>query len=350
MVLAAGEGPERPELHVRTGERSALVGLHAGASRTAQGHDQKSGDAHDQRRLSEARGGGGCENFSHRGASSRVLLTRAVRGVSLERTAVGVGLRPPFYGHVHKHAPAVGFFEVISENFLDPRSPASAHLARIADRYPIVLHGVTLNLLGPEPLDEAYLDQISRLADRVRAPYVTDHLCWTGAHGVTHHDLLPVPYTEEIADLAAERATYVQRRLGRPFGLENLSSYVELADSTMTEWEFYTRVVQAADVGFMLDVNNVYVSSVNHGFDPRTYIDRIEGSRVLQIHLAGHSREPSGLIVDTHDAPVCDEVWDLYRYTWQRLGPVPTLVEWDAKIPPMPQVLAELDRAREVRG
>lgn len=264
-------------------------------------------------------------------------------------SALGVGLRPAHYGFVREHQPDVGFFEVISENYLDPESPASRRLAPIAERYPIVLHGVTLDLLGHAPLDEHYLDQLCRLADRVDAPYVTDHLCWTGAHGTTHHDLLPVPYTADLAELAAERACYVQRRLGRPFGLENLSSYVELTDSTMTEWEFYARVVRDADCWFMFDINNVYVSSVNHGFDAKAYVDAINPARVLQMHLAGHSRETSGIIVDTHDAAVCDEVWDLYAYAYRR-GPARTMLEWDARIPAMPEVLAELDKAKQVRA
>ena len=263
--------------------------------------------------------------------------------------ALGAGLRPVHYAHVFEQQPAVDFFEVISENYLDPETPASRRLARVAERYPIVLHGVTLNLLGHAPLDEHYLDQVCRLADRVDAPYVTDHLCWTAAHGTAHHDLLPVPYTAELAELAAERACYVQRRLGRPFGLENLSSYVELADSTMPEWEFYARVVRDADCWFMFDINNVYVSSVNHGFDARTYVDAVNPSRILQIHLAGHSREPTGMIVDTHDRAVCDEVWELYAYAYRR-GAAPTMIEWDARIPPMPELLSELERARQVRA
>lgn len=266
------------------------------------------------------------------------------------RTALGLGLRPPFYAHIYEHRPDVDFFEVISENYLDPAAPSSAHLARIGERYPIVLHGVTLNLLGHEELDGDYLDRVRRLADRIDAAYVTDHLCWTAAHGISHHDLLPVPYTEALVELAAERACHVQRRLGRPFGIENLSSYVELADSTMSEWEFYTRVVREADCWFMLDINNVFVSSVNHRFDARRYVDAVDFARVLQVHLAGHTREPSGLLVDTHDRSICDEVWQLYAYAWRRHGPFPTLIEWDAEIPSMPVVLAELDRAREIRA
>lgn len=279
-----------------------------------------------------------------------MLAVDAVLASDLGRVALGIGLRPVHYADICQHWPELDFFEVISENYLDPGSPASGHLARIAERYPIVLHGVTLNLLGHEPLDEGYLDRLCSLADRIGASYVTDHMCWTGVHGVTHHDLLPVPYREELVELAAERACYVQRRLGRPFGLENLSSYVEFDDSTMTEWEFYTRVVREADCWFMLDINNVHVSSVNHRFDARTYIDAVDFARVLQVHLAGHTREPNGIIVDTHDRAVCDDVWELYAHAWRRGGPFPTLVEWDSEIPAMSAVIAELDRARRVRA
>jgi hypothetical protein len=189
---------------------------------------------------------------------------------------------------------------------------------------------------------------VARLADDGAAAFVSDHLCWTGAHGVSHHDLLPTQYTEALVDLAATRAAHVQRRLGRRFALENLSSCVTFAASTMDEATFYRRVVDAAGCGFMLDVNNVYVSSQNHGFDPR-YLAAIDLGRVVQVHLAGHTRQPDGLIIDTHDQPICDDVWALYAATWRR-GPCPTLIEWDARIPPLATVLAEADRARRVRA
>ncbi|MCL2449476.1 MAG: DUF692 domain-containing protein, partial [Polyangiaceae bacterium] len=153
----------------------------------------------------------------------------------------------------------------------------------------------------------------------------------------------------EMVELAAERAHAVQQRLGRPFGLENLSTYVEFEASAMTEWEFYTSVIRQSGCWAMLDVNNVYVSSENHGFDPRDYLQAIDFSRVLQVHVAGHAREPDGMIVDTHDHPVCDDVWALYAFAWQLGGPFPTLLEWDARIPPMPEVLAELSKAEEAR-
>lgn len=268
----------------------------------------------------------------------------------LARDALGLGLRLPYYDHLFEHWPELDYFEVISENFLGEAAAPAHHLTRIAERYPIVLHGVGLNLLGSEPLDEHYLDRLCRLADRVNAPFVTDHLCWTGHAGMRHHDLLPAPYVPELVEMGAARAAYVQQRLGRPFGLENLSSYVAFRRSTLTEWDFYSRVVEAADCWFMLDVNNVYVSSQNHGFAAEEYLAAIDFSRVLQVHIAGHVREPSGLIVDTHDHPVCDEVWDLYRQAWRRGGPFPTLLEWDAHIPSLPVALDELFKARSVRG
>ncbi len=270
--------------------------------------------------------------------------------VTIARDALGVGLRPPHVGYVIERAPAVDYFEVISENFMGPAAGPLARLDAVRARYPVVLHGVGLNLLGHAPLDERYLDDLCRLADRVDAPFVTDHLCWTGAHGLSHHDLLPLPYTPDLVELAAERAASVQRRLGRPFGVENLSSYVSFRRSTMTEWDFYAAVVREAGCWFMLDVNNVYVSSRNHGFDPSAYLDAIDFSRVLQVHVAGHSAEEGGTIVDTHDHAVDAAVWALYADAWRRGGPFPTLLEWDAKIPSMPELLAELAKAREARA
>jgi uncharacterized protein (UPF0276 family) len=283
----------------------------------------------------------------HLSSEARERVERA-RGIPSE--ALGVGLRIPHYRYVFEQEPPVDYFEIISENFLGSGRTPRARLERVRARYPVVLHGVGLNLLGHAPLDEDYLDRLCRLADTVGAPFVTDHLCWTGAHGLSHHDLLPVPYTEDLIELAAERAAYVQRRLGRPFGIENLSSYVAFESSRMTEWDFYSAVVRQADCWSLLDVNNIYVSSQNHGFDPDAYLAAIDFSRVLQVHLAGHAREPNGTIVDTHDHPVASAVWALYARAWKLGGPFPTLLEWDARIPPMPDVLAELGKAREARG
>lgn len=276
-------------------------------------------------------------------------MPRHGHALRLPAEALGLGLRLPYYGYLFEHWPDVGYFEIISENFLGPSLPPRQKLARVRARYPVVLHGVGLNLLGHAPLDDAYLDQLCRLADEMDSPFVTDHLCWTGAHSVTHHDLLPTPYVPELVEYAAERAARVQRLLGRPFGLENLSSYVEFERSTMTEWDFYAAVVRESGCHFMLDVNNIHVSSENHGFDPLEYLGAIDFTRVLQVHLAGFAREQEGTLVDTHDHHVSKEVWSLYAEAWKRGGPFPTLLEWDDRIPEMPVVLAELERAREIR-
>ncbi|MGC4088067.1 MAG: DUF692 domain-containing protein [Polyangiaceae bacterium] len=269
--------------------------------------------------------------------------------IGLPRDALGLGLRIPHYAYLFEQWPELGYLEILSENFLSDAWPPRAQLERVRGRYPIVMHGVGLNLLGHEDLDARYLDELCRLADYVDAVFVSDHLCWTQAHAVSHHDLLPTPYTSDLVELAARRAELVQRRLGRPFGIENLSSYVEFERSTLSEWDFYAQVVRESGCHFMLDVNNVYVSSQNHGFDPERYLSAIDFSRVLQVHLAGHTREANGSVIDTHDQPVCDAVWALYRKAWQLGGPFPTLLEWDDRIPPMPVALAELEKARAVR-
>lgn len=181
-------------------------------------------------------------------------------------------------------------------------------------------------------------------------PYFTEHLCWSASGGHPHHDLLPAPYDAELIPYVAARARFVQDFLGVPFGIENLSSYLAWGRSTMPEWEFYRRVVDESGTWTMLDINNVYVSSVNHGFDPRDYLASVRWDRVLQVHLAGHLVRPDGLRHDTHDRPVAPEVWALYREAWAMGGPFPTLLEWDEHIPPLADVLAEVARAREIRG
>lgn len=267
----------------------------------------------------------------------------------IPRDALGLGLRPALYPYLFEHWPKVDYFEIISENFMGPAELPQKNLSKVLRRYPIVLHGVGLNLLGHEPLDACYLDQLAALAERVDAPFVSDHLCWTGAHGLRHHDLLPTPYLKELVDYAAMRAAAVQQHLGRPFALENLSSYLAFEDSEMPEWEFYAAVVNKANCWFMLDINNIYVSSQNHGFNPLDYLAAINFSKVIQVHLAGHERQPDGTIIDTHDQAVCDAVWELYRSAWKMGGPFPTLLEWDDRIPSMPDLIAELEKARRIR-
>ena len=266
----------------------------------------------------------------------------------LARDALGLGLRTRHYRELGEPWPELDYFEIISENFLSEAEGPRYHLDRIRERYPIVLHGVGLNLLGPEPPASEYLDRVAALAERVDAPFVSDHLCWTGSRGLSHHDLLPVPHVPELVELAAERARHVQQHLGRPFGLENLSSYVEFTASTLTEWDFYAQVVERAGCWFMLDINNIYVSSVNHQFTPTDYLSRIDLARVLQAHVAGHTREPNGTLIDTHDQPVADAVWQLYASAF-RQTPFPTLLEWDDHVPPFAETLSELQRAKAVR-
>lgn len=274
-------------------------------------------------------------------------LARA-RGVRAD--ALGLGLRLPHQRAILETAPAIDYFEVISENFLGASPIPRERLAAIRARYPVVMHGVGLNLLGHAPLDDAYLDSLARLADDLDAPFVTDHLCWTGAHGHGHHDLLPTPYVPELVELAAERAHTVQKRLDRPFGLENLSSYVSFAESTMSEAEFHAAVVREADCWSLLDVNNVWVSSVNHGFDADAYLAHVDFSRVLHVHLAGHTKETDGTLVDTHDRAVGEDVWALYRRAWKLGGPFPTMIEWDANVPPLADVMKELAKITTVRA
>lgn len=270
--------------------------------------------------------------------------------MAIPRNGLGIGLRTNHYQEFYDQWPELDFLEIISENFLGEAALPQRHLQRIAEHYPIVLHGVSLNLMGTQALDLKYLDQIAELCHKIKAPYFTDHLCWSRTHSHSFHDLLPTPYTEEWLEYSAERAAEVQKHVGLPFGIENLSSYVSFKESTMSEWEFYTRVVEKSGTSFMLDINNVYVSSQNHDFDPMDYIKSIDFSKVLQCHIAGHIRRPDGLIIDTHDQEVCQDVWELYQEAWAFGGPFPTLLEWDDQIPPLHQAIAEVHKALEWRS
>ena len=259
----------------------------------------------------------------------------------------GLGLRPEHYLEVLESWPAVDWFEIISENYLVDGGKPLHYLDRIRERYPMVMHGVSLSIGGSDPLDPEYLAGLKRLAARVEPAWVSDHLCWTGIGGRNLHDLLPLPYTEEAVAHVAERVARVQDCLDRQILLENVSSYVTYTDSRVSEWEFLSAVAERADCWILLDVNNVFVSAHNHGFDPLAYLDGVPRERVRQIHLAGHSHNGS-LIIDTHDHPVPNPVWDLYVEAVARLGPVSTMIERDDDIPPLQVLLEELARARSL--
>jgi uncharacterized protein (UPF0276 family) len=261
---------------------------------------------------------------------------------------IGIGLRTTHFGEILASAPAVDWFEVLSENFLDTGGRPLHVLDRVAERYPVALHGVSLSIGSTDPLDRAYLRKLKALAERTRARWVSDHLCWTGVLGRNTHDLLPLPYDEATLRHVARRVRQVQEALERPLVLENPSTYLAFTASTMAEWEFLARLCDDAGCGLLLDVNNVYVSGYNHGFDPRQYIDAVPVDRVVQVHLAGHTNHGTH-ILDTHDGPATSAVWSLFARLCARTGPVSTLFEWDASIPPLDAVRAEAEKARPLR-
>lgn len=270
--------------------------------------------------------------------------------LGLPDLGVGVGMRIPHYADLLDSAePAqMDWLEIISENFMLGGGLPLYNLGRALDRYRLIQHGVSLSIGTTEALDYEYLRKLKALLQQTKSPWVSDHLCWTGAHGVNLHDLLPLPYTEEAVKHVAARAREVQDFLGVRLILENVSSYLTYTSSAMTEWEFLTAIAEEADVGLLLDVNNIYVSSFNHGFNPRDFVDGIPHARVVQIHLAGHTNYGK-YIIDTHSAAVIDPVWDLYRQAIERCGPVSTLVEWDDDIPPFAELCAEAEKARVIR-
>ena len=259
----------------------------------------------------------------------------------------GLGLRTEHYHAVLDTKPKVDWFEVISENYMIPGGKPLDFLTKIRADYPMVMHGVSLSIGSTAPLNLDYLRDLRKLADRIEPAWVSDHLCWTGVHGQNIHDLLPLPYTEETAKHVVERVKQVQDALGRQLLLENVSSYASYVDSTMEEWEFISMIAEAADCLLLLDVNNIYVSSFNHQFNAKAFIDGLPSKRVQQIHLAGHSNH-GDYIIDTHDAPVIPEVWDLYRYAISRLGAVSTMIERDDDIPALDVLVDELQMAREI--
>jgi len=261
----------------------------------------------------------------------------------------GVGLRRPHYTHVVEQHPPMGWFEVISENFMVAGGRPLEVLEKVRAHYPIVLHGVSLSIGSADPLNRDYLKQLAGLARRFQPAWISDHLCWTGVGGHNLHDLLPLPHTEEALRHVVRRLRAVQEILERPILIENVSSYLEFTSSTMTEWEFLRAVAEEADCGILLDINNIYVSAFNHHFDPTRYIDAVPPERVAQFHLAGHSDHGTYLL-DTHDHPIREEVWSLYECAVRRFGRVSTLIEWDGNIPEFDVLAAAAEQARQRAG
>ena len=261
-------------------------------------------------------------------------------------TGFGLGLRKEHHADFLRETQPVDFVEVISENFMACGGRPLRTLDAVRERYQVIMHGVSMSLGSASGLDRTYLAELKALADRVQPLWVSDHLCWTGIAGHNSHDLLPLPYTDEALATCAANIQFAQNVLERPLLVENPSSYVTFAESTMSEWAFLAELTRQTGCYLLLDVNNVFVSSINHGFDPIEFITAIPPDRVRQIHLAGHSEGPDGMLIDTHDAPVRPEVWSLYQAAIARFGPCATMIERDDAIPPLADLLAELDQAR----
>ncbi|SRR5581483_2464677 len=278
-------------------------------------------------------------------APARAARSLKMDGWGSGGLGAGVGLRREHYGYVLENRPAVGWFEVISENFMVEGGRPLRVLEQVRADYPVVLHGVAMSLGASEPLDLDYLRGLARLAQRCEPAWLSDHLCWTGAGGRNLHDLLPLPFTAATVKHVAARIAQAQEVLGRRLVIENISSYLQYRESEMTEWEFVREVAAAADCGILLDINNIYVNACNHGFAAREYIAQMPRERVVQFHLAGH-RDCGSYLLDTHDQPICPEVWRLFEYAVARIGPVATLIERDDNLPEFPELLREVEAAR----
>jgi uncharacterized protein (UPF0276 family) len=261
---------------------------------------------------------------------------------------VGVGLRVPHYRRVFGERPRIDFVEVISENFMLGGGRPRYHLERALESYPVVAHGVSLGIGGPDEPDQAYLARLHDFVALTKTPWVSDHFCWSGAGGAHLHDLLPLPFTPGLVGLVADRARRVQDAVGRRFALENASSYLTYKESVLSEWEFISEIAERADIGLLFDVNNVFVTAYNHGLDPVEFVRSVPHERIVQIHVAGHTSFGTH-IIDTHSGHVIDPVWDLYRLAIELAGPVSTLVEWDDDIPELEVLLAEAEHARAER-
>ena len=259
----------------------------------------------------------------------------------------GLGLRPEYYQELLTYPSGLDWLEIVSENYLIPGGKPLYYLDKMREHYPIVMHGVSLSLGSMDPLDREYLKQLHNLAKRVEPVWISDHLCWTGVNGVNAHDLLPIPYTYQAIKHIVSRILQIQDVLGQPILIENVSSYLTYKQSEMTEWDFILEIVDQAGCYILLDVNNVYVSSINHQFNPLTYIQAMPAARVAQIHLAGHLNH-GDYIIDTHDSPVIQPVWELYAATIKHLGRVSTMIERDDNMPPLTELLAEINHARKI--
>ena len=259
----------------------------------------------------------------------------------------GLGLRTDYYDLILKEKPDVDWFEILSENYMVKGGKALYYLDAIREQYPVVMHGVSMSIGGTDPLDFDYLQQLKTLMDRAKPEWISDHLCWTGQGNHNLHDLMPLPYNDEAISHVAERVKQVQEYLGTQILLENVSSYVTYKQSEMSEWEFYSRVVEEADCLMLLDINNIYVSARNHHFDAIDYINGVPPQRVQQFHLAGHT-DYGHYVIDTHDHPVVDPVWELYGEALKRFGPVSTMIERDDQMPPFEELMAELNQARAI--
>lgn len=258
---------------------------------------------------------------------------------------IGIGLRVPHYQHILANKPKLDWFEIISENYMvDGGNPLDV-LDSILETYPVVPHGVSLYFGSTDPFNRQQLKKLKELVKRTKTPYLSDHLCWGSVDGKYTHDLLPMPYTFEAAKHTAARVKYVQDYLEIPVCVENVSSYAEFHASQMSEWQFLSEVVEAADCGILLDVNNIYVSSRNHNFDPYEYLSNVPLDRIAQIHVAGHTTFDNYLL-DTHVGPVKADVWDLYAKLIELIGPTNTLLEWDSEIPSFEAVVKEALKAR----
>lgn len=259
----------------------------------------------------------------------------------------GLGLRTEYYSIIENEKPPVDWFEIITEDYLIPGGRPLFHVEKIRQDYPLVMHGVGLSIGSVDPLNKTYLHAVKTLAEKLQVSWISDHLCWTGIHGETTHDLLPLPYNEETLQHVVSRIQEVQDFLGRQILLENPSSYLTFKDSDMTEWEFIREMANLADCKILLDVNNIYVSAFNHSFDALEYLNAIPVERVQQFHIAGHSNL-GDIIVDTHDHKVLPDVWDLYEKALKRFGNVSTMIERDDRMPPFSQLLNELQKARNI--